>query len=152
MRKSLLLLFLITISCKIDPQPIDNDTIINNEFHWLIGDWQRLNDTNDKTTFEHWKTADSFHLTGLGYTLQQSDTIFKEDLVLYFKEKNWILEVTGVNESPTLFTIEKFTDSSFTAVNLENEFPTHIQYTIHQDTLKAAVSNKEFEVVFNFMK
>lgn len=71
---------------------------------------------------------------------------------MLFEDKFWELQVTGVNENPTLFIIEEMNEHSFTAVNLENEFPTHISYSFVNDTLKAQVFNKELSVDFKFLK
>lgn len=155
MRKVLLitLAFILFISCK-------NDSKNTIKFDWLAGSWERLNETDGKTTFEKWiPTIDGKRINGHGYTLQQNDTIFEEILVIKQKDllsKNeddlWILEVTGVNEKPTIFYIKECTHNSFTAVNLQNEFPTHIKYSRNKDTLNAEVYNDDYSIDFNFIK
>jgi hypothetical protein len=44
----------------------------------LLGDWQRMNDRPGRTTFEHWSRISPSEYQGLGYTLRNGDTIFKE--------------------------------------------------------------------------
>ncbi len=95
---------------------------------------------------------------GHGYTIKDGDTIFQENMVIRSynnlkktSDNPYVLEVTGVNESPTVFRIEEMNEHNFTAVNLENEFPTHITYEIRNDTLVAQVSNQEMSIDFKFV-
>ena len=129
------------------------------KYKWLAGKWQRLDDKPGNTTFEKWNITIDGKYIGHGYTLRDLDTVFKERLVIKPKSKlannnndPWVLQVTGVNESPTIFEIKESTDYSFTAVNLENEFPTHINYAIVNDSLKAQVYNDEMSIYFTFIK
>ncbi|KAF9660009.1 hypothetical protein HER15_13510 [Tenacibaculum mesophilum] len=62
------------------------------------------------------------------------------------------LQVTGVNETPTLFAFTQQTDTSFTAENKLNEFPKTIQYWKGNNLLKAKVSNDKFSIDFVFKK
>jgi len=143
---------ILLISCKSELKSQLN-------FKWLIGSWERVDDQVGRKTFEKWNpTMDGIYI-GHGYTLKDRDTVFQEYLTIkptsiLSKENDtpWILEVTGVNEQPTIFNIEKYDDSSFTAVNLENEFPTHIEYSIINDSLKARVYNTNHEIIFTFKK
>lgn len=41
---------------------------------------------------------------------------------------------------------------SFTAVNFGNEFPTHIRYSLLNDTIIANVSNKSMSITYEFVK
>lgn len=156
MRKLIYIVIIVSfISCKLEKQTIDNDTIELTQFDWLEGDWQRVNVKEELKTYEFWKqdsNIDDLTYSGIGFTLQEKDTVFKEDLIIYFEEKHWNLVVTGVNEIPTVFKIEEFTNSSFTAVNLQNEFPTHIKYFINKDTLNAVVYKDSLHIEFKFIK
>ncbi len=115
---------------------------------FLLGNWQRTNDKPGNTTFENWEE----NFTGLGYTLKESDTIFKEILSVTSKNDTLYLQVEGVNEAPTLFKFTEQTDSSFVCENPQNEFPTKIEYWMENKLLKAKVSNDEFDVAFVFEK
>ncbi|AGC76536.1 putative lipoprotein [Nonlabens dokdonensis DSW-6] len=143
------------ISCKMEKQPVENDTVVLTQFHWLEGNWQRVNDKEGLKTYEYWEqdvNQDYLAYSGIGFTLQEKDTVFKEDLQILFEDKHWNLVVTGVNENPTVFKIEEFTEDSFTAVNLQNEFPTHIRYSLENDTLKASVSKDSTAIGFHFIR
>jgi len=157
--KNILIIFLALVSCKTETSNEGEITTEVPYFGWLVGDWQRINDEPGKKTFEHWLPTHAGQYLGHGFTLQGKDTIFEERLSIKSTSKsdsqdfnNWVLQVSGVNEQPTIFELEEYTDDSFTAVNMSNEFPTHITYSIANDTLKAQVSNEEFSIAFDFVK
>ena len=115
---------------------------------FILGYWIRQNDKPNQKTYEIWNSD----FTGIGFTMQQRDTIFKEVLSIVKKNDSLFLQVIGVNEQPTLFNFTEQTESSFTCENLKNEFPKKIKYRIESDTLKATVSNDDFSIDFVFTK
>jgi hypothetical protein len=138
-----------------NPGPLTNpyhseNVLSKSEFDWLVGDWQRLNDRPGRTTFEHWTKISSFEYHGLGYTLRNGDTIFKENMKLHIKNGKWIFEVSGVNEDPTLFVVSEKARRSFTCENEKNEFPKYIEYSLDGRTLKARIYGDGQEVLFSF--
>lgn len=114
--------------------------------NFLKGKWQRVNEKPDKQTFDFWNED----LTGIGFTLKENDTIFKEVMSIVSLKDTLHLKVEGVNEAPTLFKFTKQTDSSFVCENKENEFPKKIHYYKDGQQLKCKISNEEFEVDFVF--
>lgn len=118
---------------------------------FLLGSWERTNDQEGRNTYEIW-TKKEKEYSGLGYTLSAGDTIFKEQLRLFKEDTSWILEVSGVNESPTPFVITSFTTHSFVAHNPENEFPKTIKYSYFDDTITATISDEETEIPFIFWR
>ena len=115
---------------------------------FLLGEWIRTNDKEDKVTYEIWKS----NFTGLGITLKEKDTVFKEVLSIVSINKELMLKVEGVNPTPTLFKFTNQTDTSFVAENPTHDFPTKIEYWLESKQLKARVSNKEFGIDFVFKK
>ena len=115
---------------------------------FLLGNWIRTNDKPNQSTTEVWNPD----FTGIGITLQQRDTVFKELLSIIEKDNVLYLKVEGVNEKPTLFKFTSQTETSFVCENPENEFPKKISYYIESDTLKASVSNDDFTIDFSFSK
>ena len=115
---------------------------------FLFGNWERINDKKGQKTYEIWNND----FTGLGITLKNNDTIFKELLSIVSINDTLILKVEGVNETPTLFKITNQTDTSFVAENPTHDFPTKIKYWLEKKQLKAHVSNKEFGIDFVFKK
>ena len=44
-------------------------------FDWLLGKWKRLNEEEGKETFENWKKIKETEYSGIGFTMQNGDTI-----------------------------------------------------------------------------
>ncbi len=110
----------------------------------------RSNDKEGNITYEYWSKNSSTEYIGLGCTLHNSDTIFKENLRLIKTGEKWNLEVTGVNENPTLFLILSHSKSSFECENRNNEFPKNIEYTLRDNILLAKISDGDTEIRFSF--
>ena len=143
MRKLIMLVFLFVITL----YSCENE----GEFSWLEGNWIRVDEQGNKQTFEQWNEENGVY-TGLGLTISEGDTVFREDMTLQKSEGRWALVVKGVNESPTSFNFIEQDESSFVCENQANEFPKLIKYFIAGDTLKAVISNDEMTVNFNFLK
>lgn len=123
----------------------------NNTFKkptWLVGKWIRVNEEDNNKTYEFWN--DDF--TGLGFTLQESDTTFVEKMSFIANNTNLYLKVTGLGEDTTLFAFTKQSDNSFTVENNSNQFPKKIEYRLNGSVLEAVISNEEFSVDFTFVK
>ncbi|WP_299162879.1 hypothetical protein [uncultured Tenacibaculum sp.] len=120
----------------------------NNKPNWLFGKWERINEKPDKSTFDFWNKD----LTGIGFTLKESDTIFKETMSIVTIEDTLHLKIEGVNDTPTLFKFTKQTDSSFVCENEQNEFPKKIYYYKENKQLKCKISNDKFSIDFVFNK
>lgn len=137
MKKIIILIFLFgLISCSSEVKKPE----------FLIGNWIRTNDKPNQKTYEIWQKD----FTGLGFTLQDKDTVFREKLAVISKNDSLFLSVTGVNENPTLFYFTQQTDSSFVCENPKNEFPKKIVYFLEDSKLKAEVSSADFNVEFTF--
>ena len=121
-------------------------------FDWLLGEWERVNDSKGQHTFESWRKIDEGEYVGLGFTLQGRDTVFKEEIRMLKKEGQWFFEVSGVNESTTPFSVTEQKEFSFTAENKENPFPKKIVYQKEKELLNAFVSAEETTIAFNFQK
>jgi hypothetical protein len=113
---------------------------------FLIGNWIRVNDKEGAVTYEIWNS----NLKGLGYTLKEKDTTFKETLSIVTIKDTLFLKVEGVNENPTLFKFTQQTNTSFVCKNKKNEFPKKIKYYLENDQLKAIVAADDFKIEFIF--
>jgi hypothetical protein len=120
------------------------------EFDWLIGSWERTNNTEGTETYEYWYKTSNTEYIGLGCTLKRLDTIFKEDIRLYKQDDTWNFEVVGVNDTPTTFKIITKDEGSFTCENKVNEFPKKIRYTLENDMLTALISDDSNVISFIF--
>lgn len=115
---------------------------------FLLGKWIRVNDKPDKVTYEIWNSD----FTGLGITLKNKDTVFKEILSIVSINDTLTLKVEGVNAAATLFKFTSQTDTSFVAENPTHDFPTKIEYWLENQQLKANVSNKKIGIDFVFKR
>ncbi len=115
---------------------------------WIKGSWERINDKDGTKTYEFWQ--DDY--TGLGFSLQEKDTVFKKILSVVNLRDTLFLQVTGMNETPTFFKFTQQNDTSFVCENPANEFPKKILYWIANKQLKAQVSSEQFSIDFVFQK
>lgn len=131
----------------------DEDLKSVETFDWLLGNWQRNNEQEDRETFEIWNKKDSTEYYGLGFTLQNSDTISQEKIKLIKTDNEWNLEVIGMGESnPTIFKLTKIGKDEFICENEQIEFPKKIQYLKIENNIKAIVSGDDAEIIFVFEK
>lgn len=120
------------------------------EFDWLIGSWQRTNNTEGTKTYEYWYKNSNTEYIGLGCTLKRSDTVFKEDIRLYKHDEIWNFEVVGVNKTSTTFKLISKNDGSFICENKTNDFPKTIHYALENKTLIAVISDGSNKIPFIF--
>lgn len=141
-------------SCKKN-NPVSNPKQVENEsvnLDWLIGNWQRTNDKENKETFEDWEKLSSTEYRGHGYTMVEQDTVWQENIELVkMKDGNWTYNVFQKNDpTSTDFKLTAISGNSFTAENPENEFPKTIKYHKSENGLIAIISDGETEVEFEF--
>lgn len=163
MRKILILLIGISIySCdqkketntKSTPDKEQSKIVMQTEnFDWLLGKWKRLNEEVGKETFENWKKISEVEYSGIGFTLQNSDTIKQEKIRLTKSDGNWNIEVKVPEETMSItFKGVSHSKNEFTCENNEIDFPNRIKYWKTGDRLNASVSNIEMEIPFEFEK
>ena len=154
MKQLLSIILIITVaSCaqkNTKDKTVAQPDVTDYNLDWLTGSWMRKNDEAGKKTFEQWSKRSTEEYVGLGYTLQEKDTVFKEELRLIKINGNWNLEVTGVNETPTLFVFTGQSENSFTCENEANEFPKKIEYGLKNKMLTATISDGNTEIPFIF--
>ena len=120
-------------------------------FNWLVGDWERTNEKPDKATYESWQKLDETKYIGIGFTLQNKDTIWKENVRLVREKNTWNFEVTGGDDLvPTVFRLTSIEKGKFVCENSENEFPKKIEYKKEGDKIKAMISGGDMEIPFEF--
>ena len=117
-----------------------------------MGDWIRTNEEADKQTFEYWSKISDIEYKGLGCTLKDNDTIFKENLTILKVENDWFFEVTGVNEAPTRFKITNLKLNGFTSENNQNPFPKNISYNLKGKELEATIGDSVTVIPFIYKK
>ena len=161
MKKTLILLFgILIISCnqtkkEEEKSEIKSTTKIekSENFDWLLGKWQRLNEEEGKETFENWKKIKETEYSGIGFTMQNGDTIKQEKIRLTKINAKWNLTVKVPEESESItFNGVSHNENEFTCENNEIDFPNKIKYWRNGERINAMVSGGEMEIPFEFEK
>jgi Domain of unknown function (DUF6265) len=110
------------------------------KFNWLSGSW--VMKYGESTTTENWNSERDTVMVGtsayspkIGIPPQPF-----ENIKLTIRNESYCYIVTSATkkESPVVFTIEKYTDSSFVAENLIHDFPKRIGYIlVNKDSIHA---------------
>ena len=125
----------------------------SNNFDWLIGKWERLNEEEGKNTFENWEKISNTEYSGIGFTMQNGDTIKQEKIQLINTGEKWNLTVKVPEEMESIsFKMTNHSENEFTCENTEIDFPNKIRYWKNGDKINASVSNTEMEIQFEFKK
>lgn len=151
----ILLIGALMISCNQTKQEdVESTTIEKAEnFDWLVGKWQRLNEEEGKETFENWDKINESEYTGIGFTMQHGDTIKQEKIRLTAVNGNWNLNVKTPDEYEfTTFAGISHNENEFTCGNDEIDFPNRIKYLKNGERLNAIVSSKDMAILFEFEK
>lgn len=127
-------------------KPIEN-------FDWLLGEWERVDEEEGKYTFENWDKIRETEYLGFGFTLQNGDTIKQEKMRLIKTRGHWKLTVKVPQESEKIsFKMIKHSENDFTCENKEIDFPNKIRYWKNGANINALVSNTEMKIPFEFKK
>ncbi|MEQ9422894.1 MAG: DUF6265 family protein [Cyclobacteriaceae bacterium] len=123
------------------------------QFAWLLGKWERSNVRSNRTAFENWEKSSDSKFSGIGFTLQDGDTVFVEKLELV-SNKDGVFYVANVahNAAPVFFKIIEITDSGFISENLKHDFPKRIEYELSGNNLKATISGDGKQIPFEFIR
>lgn len=161
MKKILILLVgIFMISCnqrkkehqKIEVESAEVIESVEN-FDWLLGKWQRLDEEEGKETFENWEKVKKTEYSGIGFTMQNGDTIKQERIKLLEVNGKWNLIVKAPEEQESItFTGVSHSKNEFTCENKEIDFPNKIKYWKNENRLNAMVSGGEMEIPFEFEK
>lgn len=122
-------------------------------YDWLLGNWMRTNEKKGKETVENWNKVNDTTYSGIGFTLQNNDTIFKEKMNLMKVRGKWNLTVTvSQDAAPSVFKGIEHNENEFICENKENDFPNIIKYWKKGKNLNAEISGGETKVLFEFEK
>ncbi|MDE5421487.1 DUF6265 family protein [Ancylomarina sp. DW003] len=161
MKKILIILIgTLLISCnqskKKNQQIEEKSTTVTEKsenFDWLLGKWKRLNEKEGKETFENWEKIKETEYSGIGFTMQNGDTIKQERIRLTKTNGKWDLTVKVPEESESItFNGTSHNENEFTCENNEIDFPNKIKYWKNGQKINASVSNSEMEISFEFEK
>ncbi len=123
------------------------------DVHWLIGTWHRTHMKPGHSGTEVWHPVSATELTGMGISMQGTDTAFVEKLKIIFRD-NTLFYVADVpeNKEPVLFRFTELSFNKFVCENPQHDFPKKISYAWDGTTLTATISGDGKKIDFVFVK
>lgn len=120
-------------------------------FDWLLGKWQRTNEERGKATFENWKKINDSEYNGIGFTIQNNDTISQEQMKIVKTDGKWNLSVKTLDEQEFIkFHMSEIEEDKFECKNDTLNFPKLIKYWKNGNKINALVSGDSLELSFEF--
>ena len=103
--------------------------------------------------YEHWDKAGDQRLKGFSYEIKNGEKVISEYIEIAMKDSTMVYTVSVKNqnnEKPVSFVLSE-TDSVYTFVNREHDFPTYIRYSvISTNYIKATVGNANRSFTLNY--
>lgn len=140
-------------SSTVQEQPTETEEASSENFDWLLGKWKRIDEKPEYRTFENWEKLGANEYRGIGFIMQQTDTMSWENMTLQTTDGGWQLAVSLMDDtSATVFELIAIDGTSFTCKNDSNDFPDHIRYWFENGDLHAEIWNAEMTVPFQFVR
>ncbi len=129
-----------------------NSTVTNSSnFDWLVGKWQRTNEEAGKETFENWEKISDSEYRGIGFTIQNKDTVSLEQMKIAQMEGKWTLLIKTPDEKAFIaFKMSAIKGDKFEFKNDSLEFPSSIKYWKSNDKINALVSGGSLGIPYEF--
>lgn len=123
----------------------------NENFDWLLGNWKRNNEEEGKETFEVWEKNSEAEYSGIGFTMQNNDTLKQEKIKLIKLEDQWVLKVQSPEDPEAVtFDMTSYNEQEFICENKTLDFPKLIKYWKSGDKINALVAGDDMEISFEF--
>lgn len=102
------------------------------------GKWKMISDKQEY--YEQWEIVNETELTGIGFSIEERDTVNSEKLYLKIFDDTWAYVAIPVDQPITLFALVEFSQNKFAFENGEHDFPQRIIYEFVSDsTLNAKI-------------
>lgn len=129
----------------------ENTTKQSENFDWLLGKWQRTNEEQGKATFENWEKINNSEYNGIGFTIQNNDTISQEQMKIMETNGKWNLLVKTLDEKEFIkFQMSGIEEDKFECKNDTLDFPKMIKYWKSGNKINALVSGDRLDLSFEF--
>jgi hypothetical protein len=159
-RLLILLIGVIIISCNPNEKKTNEaeinttqERVISHNFDWLLGNWKRTNDEEGMETFENWVKINDAEYLGLGFTMENEDTVSQEVMRFFKTDGHWHLGINvGDNSEAVIFNSLSHTETEFVFENSDIDFPKKIKYWKNGPRINASISNDEMEILYEFEK
>jgi hypothetical protein len=124
---------------------------VNANFDWLLGSWIRNNEEEGKETYEIWEKISPSEYAGIGFTMQNNDTLKQEKIKLINLDGKWNLEVQPQDEpEATTFKMTSYAAQEFICENKSLDFPKLIKYWKNGKKINALVAGDNMKISFEF--
>ena len=95
------------------------------------GTWKMISDKIQY--YEEWRLINDSELIGIGFSVEQGDTVLSEELYVKKFADTWAYVALPVNQTITLFALSEYSDSTFIFENEEHDYPQKIIYEFTAD-------------------
>ena len=138
--------------CNAKQKDNSKTTSIETEnFDWLLGKWKRTNEVKGKDTFENWEKINNSEYLGIGFTIQNKDTVSQEIMKISETNGKWSLFVKVPTEKDFLkFEMSVIDNFKFECTNDSLDFPKLIKYWKNGDKINALVAGDSLKLSFEF--
>lgn len=135
---------------KSKPEEMEDKT--SHAPEWLVGSWQRTGEKEGTQTYEYWSKNKDGQFIGMGCTLKNGDTVWREDVLLFDDKDDWKFDVRGMGDTiSTVFQITAMMENKFVCENQENDFPKKIEYVYDGKNINAMISGGGPDIPFYFI-
>jgi Domain of unknown function (DUF6265) len=102
------------------------------------GKWKMNSDKMEY--YEDWELVNETELVGIGFSIEEGDSILSEQLYLKKFAEQWAYVAIPDNQAITLFALQEFSQNKFSFENKEHDFPQRIIYEFKgDDQLEVAI-------------
>ena len=95
------------------------------------GTWKMISDKIQY--YEEWRLINDSELIGIGFSVEQGDTVLSEELYVKKFADTWAYVALPVNQTITLFALTEYTESKFIFENKKHDYPQKIIYEFTAD-------------------
>jgi len=108
------------------------------DMNWMLGTWQ---EKGNNYSAEEWRLVGAAQWEGFGYRFEDGDTVFTEQLRIFEDSAGKLTyrAFPDFEKYPVDFVIDSVWENGFRSVNLQNDYPTHIQYERNGSMLRAFI-------------
>ena len=119
------------------------------------GTWKMISDKIEY--YEEWRLINGSELIGIGFSIEEGDTVLSEELYLKKFSEQWAYVALPVSQTITLFALSEYSANKFIFENKEHDYPQKIIYEFTADgKLNAAtegiIEGQLMKRDFNFIR
>ena len=129
-----------------------NSSMEKNNYDWLLGSWQAINESEEIKTYEVWEKWNQNLYVARTLVVKKKDTIFNQQIRLYLRDSIWIFETYSQPRGLKTYSSTRNDIDTFTVFNSIDSFPKQITYSKKKDTLVASSTDGMKVFQYQFIK